>query len=70
MARFVGRQIELQALDRFLSSPQAGLAILYGRRRVGKTALLELPSGRRCGPIGILQVLGAGTLTRSWVGCT
>jgi AAA+ ATPase superfamily predicted ATPase len=37
---FIDRQRELQALDRFYSSPGAGLFILYGRRRVGKTRLL------------------------------
>jgi len=39
--RFVDRQRELQALDAFLAARQAGLMILYGRRRVGKTMLLS-----------------------------
>ena len=38
--RFVDRRRELQALERFWQVPQAGLMILLGRRRVGKTRLL------------------------------
>jgi hypothetical protein len=38
--KFVGRQAELRMLDRFYKSRQAGLMILYGRRRIGKTELL------------------------------
>lgn len=37
---FLGRTRELQALERFYQAPEAGLFILYGRRRVGKTTLL------------------------------
>jgi AAA+ ATPase superfamily predicted ATPase len=38
--RFVGRQRELQTLESFYQSPEAGLLILYGRRRIGKTSLI------------------------------
>jgi hypothetical protein len=38
--RFIGRQRELQMLDRFYKTRKAALLVLYGRRRVGKTALL------------------------------
>jgi hypothetical protein len=38
--KFVGRKRELQTLEKLLRSQQAGLLILYGRRRVGKTWLL------------------------------
>ncbi len=38
--KFLDRQRELQALDQFLEAPGAGLLILFGRRRVGKTRLL------------------------------
>jgi AAA+ ATPase superfamily predicted ATPase len=38
--RFVDRRQELQALERFWHAPDAGLMILLGRRRVGKTSLL------------------------------
>lgn len=36
----VGRKRELQTLEKLVQSPQAGLLILYGRRRVGKTWLV------------------------------
>ena len=38
--QFLDRQRELQALDSFLHTEGAGLLILFGRRRVGKTRLL------------------------------
>lgn len=38
--RFIGRQRELQSLESFYQSPEAGLLILYGRRRIGKTRLI------------------------------
>ena len=38
--KFIGRQRELQALEHFHNTPEAGLLILFGRRRVGKTTLL------------------------------
>lgn len=38
--KFIGRQRELQAIERFYKTPEAGLLILYGRRRIGKTSLL------------------------------
>jgi len=38
--KFIGRQRELQALEHFYSTAEAGLLILFGRRRVGKTTLL------------------------------
>lgn len=37
---FIGRTFELQTLNRLWQSRQAQFLILYGRRRVGKTALL------------------------------
>jgi AAA+ ATPase superfamily predicted ATPase len=40
MANFVNREQELRALDRACGQ-QAGLAVVSGRRRVGKTALLD-----------------------------
>lgn len=68
MAQFVGRHIELQALDRFLHAPQAGLAILYGRRRVGKTALLEhwLSRGPREALYWTATMKGAAALLRDF----
>jgi uncharacterized protein len=41
VADFVGRQAELDRLARLLDSPRAEIAVLYGRRCVGKTVLLE-----------------------------
>ena len=38
---FHGRQAELHVLDRLWASPKAEFLIVYGRRRVGKTALLS-----------------------------
>ncbi len=50
MDAFIGRQKELAILDQLWDSNRAQLLILYGRRRVGKTALLThwiRASGRR-----------------------
>ena len=38
--KFIGRKRELQALEHFYNTDEAGLLILFGRRRVGKTRLL------------------------------
>ena len=38
--QFTGRKRELQALEHFYNTTEAGLMILFGRRRVGKTSLL------------------------------
>jgi AAA+ ATPase superfamily predicted ATPase len=40
MKTFLGRETELALLDETWDSPAAQMLILYGRRRVGKTALL------------------------------
>ena len=39
--KFLDRERELELLDRLWNSPHAEFLILYGRRRVGKTALLS-----------------------------
>lgn len=37
---FLNRQAELERLDRLMQRPDGGLAVIYGRRRIGKTRLL------------------------------
>jgi uncharacterized protein len=38
--KFIDRQDELERLDRLAAAEEGGLAVVYGRRRVGKTRLL------------------------------
>jgi AAA+ ATPase superfamily predicted ATPase len=40
LLKFIGRKKEMAALERFYSAPGAGLLVMLGRRRVGKTRLL------------------------------
>ncbi len=47
--RFVDRNAELARLDRLAESAEGGLAVLYGRRRIGKTRLLLEWSARQGG---------------------
>ena len=39
--KFVDRKRELRTLNDFYNNPNAGLLVLYGRRRIGKTSLLS-----------------------------
>ncbi|MFL5899560.1 MAG: ATP-binding protein [Solirubrobacterales bacterium] len=41
MASFINRETELKLLEAWWSSSGAGMGIVWGRRRVGKTALLQ-----------------------------
>lgn len=46
---FVGRKRELAALERHFNTGRFEMAVVYGRRRVGKTFLLsEFAKGKRC----------------------
>ena len=38
---FIGRERELEALDKLYSSNKFEFTVIYGRRRVGKTALIN-----------------------------
>lgn len=49
MNKFINRERELDSLNRIDQQPQGGLAVLYGRRRLGKTSLLrEFARHKRC----------------------
>jgi uncharacterized protein len=39
--RFVGRAAELRSLEGFLSKPDPAVAVIYGRRRIGKSLLIQ-----------------------------
>jgi hypothetical protein len=47
--RFVDRTEEMARLDRLAASEEGGLAVVYGRRRIGKTRLLLEWSAKRGG---------------------
>ena len=38
---FIGRNTELKTLDKLYRSNKFELAVIYGRRRVGKTAMIN-----------------------------
>ncbi|MBQ2158944.1 MAG: ATP-binding protein, partial [Oscillospiraceae bacterium] len=49
MARFIGRKEELTALEKAYQKEGFQMAVVYGRRRVGKTTLLrEFCKNKRC----------------------
>ena len=41
MKKFIGREREIKELDRCMASEQSEFVIVYGRRRVGKTFLVD-----------------------------
>jgi uncharacterized protein len=47
--RFLNRTAEMERLERLASREGGGLAVVYGRRRIGKTRLLLEWSGRHGG---------------------
>ena len=49
MARFIGREEELNALESAWRKDGFQMAVVYGRRRIGKTTLLrQFSAGKRC----------------------
>jgi AAA+ ATPase superfamily predicted ATPase len=40
-ADFIGREEELSRLKSIFDAKESSITVLYGRRRVGKTALIE-----------------------------
>lgn len=72
---FINRREELALVDDHLSRKGAGLFVVYGRRRIGKTALLSAALADRAGAAyhvatrsTIVEELGrlSSTLARSW----
>ena len=41
LKKIIGRQVECERLEKCLKADQAQLVIIYGRRRVGKTFLIN-----------------------------
>lgn len=46
-SKFIGRRQELEIIHNFLSADQRQIALIYGRRRIGKTKLIEYALGSR-----------------------
>ncbi|MFZ5831579.1 MAG: AAA family ATPase, partial [Planctomycetota bacterium] len=72
---FIDRESELELLGRHLKRRGAGLFVVYGRRRIGKTALLEHAIGgvpRAAYHVGTRSTAAeefgrlSGTLSRAW----
>jgi len=64
--RFVDREDELALLERAWASPKAELFVVYGRRRVGKTALLRRFSQGKPGAYWVAAITSEATLRRSF----
>ena len=41
MTKFIGREVELEKLERLLRKKSASLVVIRGRRRIGKSRLAE-----------------------------
>ena len=73
---FIAREKELTVLERKYGSGRAELIILYGRRRVGKTALIRellwnsifVPTGHTLSPIFGNSFVGIFLRQRVWMG--
>ena len=49
MERFIGREEELESLESAWQKNGFQMAVVYGRRRIGKTTLLrKFSTGKRC----------------------
>jgi len=64
--RFVDRDLELERLDAMVGRSDGGLAVLWGRRRVGKTRLLLEWSRRHQGLYSVAD-LSAAAVQRAYV---
>ena len=64
--RFVDREDELALLERAWASGKAELFVVYGRRRVGKTALLRRFSQGKPGAYWVAAISSDATLRRSF----
>ena len=47
MTRFFGRRDEIKAIEGLAEANEASIMVVYGRRRVGKTELIEHTLGKR-----------------------
>ena len=64
--RFVDREDELALLERAWTSGKAELFVVYGRRRVGKTALLRRFAQGKPGAYWVAAITSEATLRRSF----
>lgn len=61
---FIGRQHELEELNRLYGAPGFQMPVIYGRRRVGKTTLIrEFAKGKKCIYYTAIEATGARNLT-------
>lgn len=64
--RFVDREHELALLERAWASDKAELFVVYGRRRIGKTALLRRFAHGKPGAYWVAAISSEATLRRSF----
>jgi len=63
--RFLNRVEELARLDAWMRLPQGGLAVIYGRRRMGKTRLL-VEGARKHGGLYTVSDLSVADIQRGY----
>lgn len=66
--KFVDRQDELARLDALAARPEGGLAVVYGRRRIGKTRLLLEWTARHGGLYAVADQSSAEVQRRYFAG--